>query len=77
MRTKEVMQSWFDELKKYCILCTFSHDYSAVKILGKGNFARVYYSRAKQTGKEYAVKAFEKEKFQSIEIDRPALLKEI
>lgn len=45
--------------------------------MGKGNFARVYYARSKFTGDEFAVKAFEKDKFLQIEIDRPALIKEI
>lgn len=31
--------------------------------MGKGNFARVYYARSKVSGAEFAVKAFEKEKF--------------
>jgi len=57
------MSIWFDALKKQCVLTTFSNDYSAIKLMGKGNFARVYYARSKLTGGEFAVKAFEKEKF--------------
>ena len=45
--------------------------------MGKGNFARVYYARSKLNGGEFAVKAFEKEKFAQIEVDRPSLIKEI
>ena len=40
-----------------------------MKLLGKGNFAKVYYVRRKENGQEYAVKAFEKAAFQDVKID--------
>ncbi|KAL4508084.1 hypothetical protein ABPG72_021457 [Tetrahymena utriculariae] len=76
-RNKEHMLMWFELLKRQCVLTTFQNDYSTIKLMGKGNFARVYYARSKLTGGEFAVKAFEKDKFAQIEIDRPALIKEI
>lgn len=57
------MNQWFTCLKHQCVLTTFNNDYQAIKLMGKGNFARVYYARSKLDGGEFAVKAFEKEKF--------------
>lgn len=53
------------------------NDFSTIKLMGKGNFARVYYSRSRLTGAEYAVKAFEKAKFAAVDVDRASLIKEI
>lgn len=76
-RNKEAMLQWFEHLKDHCVLTSFSNDYATIKLMGKGNFARVYYARSRLTGGEFAVKAFEKASFQQASIDRAALIKEI
>lgn len=76
--SKDVMKTWYKCLKPHCVLTTFSVDYSILKLIGKGNFGRVYLARSKRSPQaEFAVKAFDKSKFASIDIDRPALVKEI
>lgn len=64
-------------LIKFCIQKNFDADYKLIKLLGKGNFAQVYYARSLLSGIEYAIKAFEKDKFADVAVDRPALIKEM
>lgn len=59
-KDKAVVTKWFNYLKRYCILTKFKHDYETMSVLGKGNFAKVYCVRNKETNREYAVKAFSK-----------------
>lgn len=61
--TKEenVAKRWITELKAICVLSTFHDEYKAIKMIGKGSFAKVYLVESKSTGKNYAVKAFTKE----------------
>lgn len=40
---------------------TFHDDYKALKMIGRGSFAKVYLVESIATGKNYAVKAFTKE----------------
>ena len=39
----------------------FHDEYKAIKMIGRGSFAKVYLVESKTTGKSYAVKAFTKE----------------
>ena len=39
--SKEILANWYNNLKNISILTTFHNDYSTIKLLGKGNFARV------------------------------------
>jgi calcium/calmodulin-dependent protein kinase I len=41
-----------------------------MKMIGKGNFAKVYSATNKATNKLVAIKAFEKDKFTDIAIDK-------
>lgn len=68
---------WFQVLSKWGIQTNFTQEYSVLKLIGKGNFAKVYKVRCKKDQKEYAVKAFDKTQFSNIAIDKPALLKEL
>ncbi len=43
------------------MLLTFHDDFKAIKMIGKGSFAKVYLVESKANGKSYAVKAFTKE----------------
>lgn len=60
-KDENVMKRWVNELKGICILTTFHEEYKAIKMIGRGSFAKVYLVEAKSTGKSYAVKAFTKE----------------
>jgi len=59
--SEETVNDWISALKKICILQNFHDEYKAVKMIGKGSFAKVYLVDAKVSGKSYAVKAFTKE----------------
>jgi len=58
---KEVIENWIIALKNVCILTTFHEEYKALKMIGRGSFAKVYLVESKLSGKMYAVKAFTKE----------------
>ncbi|CAD8070928.1 unnamed protein product [Paramecium sonneborni] len=77
-RSKELNQKIWEELKKYSLQITFKQDYQIEKMIGKGNFAKVYLCNKKsEKQQQYAVKAFEKSKMINTETDKLALLKEI
>lgn len=58
---KGVIDSWINALKGVCVLLTFHDDYKALKMIGRGSFAKVYLVESKANSKMYAVKAFTKE----------------
>jgi len=58
---KEVIDDWIVALKNVCILTTFHEEYKALKMIGRGSFAKVYLVESKTNGKMFAVKAFTKE----------------
>jgi len=58
---KEVIDDWMVALKNVCILTTFHEEYKALKMIGRGSFAKVYLVESKTNGKMFAVKAFTKE----------------
>ncbi|CAK68583.1 unnamed protein product (macronuclear) [Paramecium tetraurelia] len=74
---EEAQGMWYKQLKQYCIQRGFNNVYSINKLIGKGNFAKVYSASKKSDHSTYAVKAFDKLKFQDIRIDKPALIKEL
>ncbi|CAD8138347.1 unnamed protein product [Paramecium octaurelia] len=76
-RSKELNQLLWEHLRKCAILTQFKEDYSLEKMVGKGNFAKVYQTINKETKKLYAVKVFEKSKIKNSETDRLALVKEM
>ena len=47
---KDEMMIWYNYLCKYCVQVSYAYDYSTIKLLGKGNFAKVYYARRKENG---------------------------
>jgi serine/threonine protein kinase len=55
-----LISKWFDLLKKYCIMSQFGLFYENVKVLGQGNFAKVFLVKRKSDDKEYAAKVFDK-----------------
>jgi serine/threonine protein kinase len=58
---KQTADNWADALKKVCVLVSFHDDYKAIKMIGRGSFAKVYLVESKTNGKSFAVKAFTKE----------------
>jgi len=58
---KQTADNWADALKKVCVLISFHDDYKAIKMIGRGSFAKVYLVESKTNGKSFAVKAFTKE----------------
>ncbi|CAD8140536.1 unnamed protein product [Paramecium pentaurelia] len=76
-RSKEMNQQLWDKLRKCAILTKFKEDYTLEKLIGKGNFAKVYQTINKETKKLYAVKIYEKSKINNSEMDRLALVKEM
>ncbi|CAK68270.1 unnamed protein product (macronuclear) [Paramecium tetraurelia] len=68
---------WYDSLKSLCVQKGFNNVYTINKLIGKGNFAKVYSASKKSDHSMYAVKAFDKLKFQDIRVDKPALIKEL
>eukprot|EP00331_Platyophrya_macrostoma_P004586 CAMPEP_0176430336 /NCGR_PEP_ID=MMETSP0127-20121128/14191_1 /TAXON_ID=938130 /ORGANISM="Platyophrya macrostoma, Strain WH" /LENGTH=634 /DNA_ID=CAMNT_0017812203 /DNA_START=8 /DNA_END=1912 /DNA_ORIENTATION=- len=56
-----VIKIWVTQLKGICVLVTFHDDYKALKMIGRGSFAKVYLVESKTTGHQFAVKAFTKE----------------
>ncbi|CAD8170451.1 unnamed protein product [Paramecium octaurelia] len=76
-RSQEINQKIWEELKKQSLQITFKQDYDIQKLIGKGNFAKVYLCNKKSNKLQFAVKVFEKSKMINTETDRLALLKEI
>jgi len=58
---KQVIEDWMNALKTICVLTCFHEEYKALKMIGKGSFAKVYLVESKSNSKMYAVKAFTKE----------------
>lgn len=38
---KETTKMWIDVLKRVCVLTNFHEEYKAIKLIGKGTFAKV------------------------------------
>lgn len=54
-----VADLWFESLKKMCVLTRFASDYTTIKVLGKGNFAKVFLIQ-RNDKKYFAAKVFDK-----------------
>jgi len=39
---KQTADNWADALKKVCVLVSFHDDYKAIKMIGRGSFAKVF-----------------------------------
>lgn len=67
---EELIKKWMDLVKKHCILSQFSMSYESVKVLGQGNFAKVFLVKHKTTGKLLATKVFDKKAITSDEMEK-------
>lgn len=54
--------AWLRAFRSVLIMCDFHLKYQAIKMIGKGSFARVYLVEDKKTKEKFAVKAFAKER---------------
>jgi len=57
----QTVEIWVNALKHVCVMHNFHEEYKAVKMIGKGSFAKVYLVESKSNAKNFAVKAFTKE----------------
>ena len=61
IRGKESYKNWASAFSKTFIQSNFHEKFNAIKMIGKGSFARVYLVENKETLEQFAVKAFAKE----------------
>eukprot|EP00330_Aristerostoma_sp_ATCC50986_P013978 CAMPEP_0114593972 /NCGR_PEP_ID=MMETSP0125-20121206/15568_1 /TAXON_ID=485358 ORGANISM="Aristerostoma sp., Strain ATCC 50986" /NCGR_SAMPLE_ID=MMETSP0125 /ASSEMBLY_ACC=CAM_ASM_000245 /LENGTH=133 /DNA_ID=CAMNT_0001793689 /DNA_START=253 /DNA_END=654 /DNA_ORIENTATION=- len=73
------LQDWISCLRSICVLTTFHDEYKALKMIGRGSFAKVYLVESKSSSNTYAVKAFTKESLMISNKNnaKPAMLNEI
>jgi serine/threonine protein kinase len=57
---EDMAKKWFGLFKKFCILSQFGLSYENVKVLGQGNFAKVFLVKKKADQQLYAAKVFDK-----------------
>jgi len=75
--SEEIVNVWFEVLKRYCVLTKFRLYYETVKVIGKGNFAKVFLVERKVDKKQFAVKVFSKNIIMADEMEKKCLLYEI
>jgi len=77
--SQQLILQWFDSLRDFCILKNYKEEFQQIKLFGEGNFAKVeflilmkqvYSIRNIVSKKEFAVKSFQKSKFQLLEADK-------
>jgi len=78
-KNEPLIKAWIDHLKGICVLTTFHNDYKAIKMIGRGTFAKVYLVESLKTKEKFAVKAFTKENviFSHKQKAKPSMLNEI
>ncbi len=74
---EEDFREWRKQLSKVFIQSDFHEKFNAIKMIGKGSFARVYLVEDKETKQRFAVKAFSKEYLLSQSKGRDSLINEI
>lgn len=77
LKDESELASWQAALSKVCIQSDFHTKFQAVKMIGKGSFARVYLVEHNQTKEKFAVKAFSKEYLAGQKKGKEALFNEI
>lgn len=70
-------KEWKRQLSKVFIQSDFHLKFNAIKMIGKGSFARVYLVEDKETKLKYAVKAFSKEYLLSQSKGKESLMNEV
>jgi len=75
--SEEKIRGWFNKLKQFCILTKFRCYFKTIRVIGKGNFAKVYLVERFSDKKEFAVKVFHKSMIMNDELEKKCLLYEI
>lgn len=57
---QDVINTWYEALKFYCVLTKFRNYFESIKVLGQGAFAKVFLVSRLSDKKEFAVKVFNK-----------------
>jgi len=78
-KDENVIKNWMTQLKSLVVMTNFHDEYKAIKMIGRGSFAKVYLVESKSTNKSYAVKAFTKESIilSSKNNAKPSMINEI
>ena len=74
---EQLFKEWKKALTRVFIQSDFHVKFNAIKMIGKGSFARVYLVEDKETKAKFAVKAFSKEYLMSQSKGRESLMNEI
>jgi len=61
----DLCEAWYHHLKKCCVLNYFAKNFTNLKMIGKGSFAKVLLSKRNSDQKEFAVKTFDKKQVAS------------
>jgi tRNA A-37 threonylcarbamoyl transferase component Bud32 len=76
-QNEAMVNEWYEVLKRYCILTKFRLYYETIKVIGKGNFAKVFLVERKTDKKQFAVKVFSKNVIMADEMEKKCLLYEV
>lgn len=77
VQDEKLYKEWRKYLSQVFIQSDFHVKFNAIKMIGKGSFARVYLAEDKETKQRYAVKAFSKEYLLSQSKGKESLVNEI
>ena len=61
LKEESDFKKWKEALSQVCLQSDFHSKFSAIKMIGKGSFARVYLVEDKEKKNRFAVKAFSKD----------------
>jgi tRNA A-37 threonylcarbamoyl transferase component Bud32 len=76
-KDEKVVDQWYQHLKRQCILTKFKCYFESIKVIGKGNFAKVFLVRRIVDKKEFAVKVFNKNVIMQDPVEKKCLIYEI
>ena len=65
-----MINEWFEYLKRFCILTKFRCYFKSKKVIGKGNFAKVFLVERISDSKPFAVKVFNKKVIMGDELEK-------
>lgn len=68
--SEPLAQKWHNLLKKFCVLSQFGMTYENVKVLGQGNFAKVFLVKRKVDQQLFAAKVFDKKAISGDELEK-------